>query len=124
MGVIRLLLSLSVVRGHTEPLLGLDLVGGQRAVQLFYIVSGFYMTLILSGRYAGKSRFLFYSNRFLRIFPLYLAALLLMMGLAVGNQLLTGGSSVLAPYLTMWDVLSPAVLLLFIASNILILGQA
>ena len=47
-------------------------VGGGAAVQAFFIVSGFYMALILNGRYAvegGTARF--YKARLARIFGLY-----------------------------------------------------
>ena len=57
----------------------MDLVGGRVAVQAFYIISGFYMTLILKEKYIGKngSYVLFISNRLLRLFPVYWGVLLL-----------------------------------------------
>lgn len=79
MGLIRLLLALSVVLSHSSAILGIDLVGGRVAVQAFYIISGFYMTLILREKYIGKngSYGLFISNRLLRLFPVYWVVLLL-----------------------------------------------
>lgn len=78
MGLFRLLLAISVVVAHSSPLFGLRLTGGMIAVQAFYMVSGFYMSLILNEKYgpgvAGTR--LFYSNRLLRIFPTYWAVLL------------------------------------------------
>lgn len=73
MGIIRLMLALSVVAAHTNAIFGLSLVGGQLAVKAFYIISGFYMTLILNEKYVGKfdSYKLFISNRFLRIYPIF-----------------------------------------------------
>lgn len=53
------------------------MVGGKLAVQGFFVISGFYMSLILNEKYpagAGGS-WLFYSNRFLRIYPIYWAIL-------------------------------------------------
>lgn len=44
------------------------------AVQLFFVISGFYMALILSKKY--QSATLFYSNRFLRLYPTYALVLL------------------------------------------------
>jgi peptidoglycan/LPS O-acetylase OafA/YrhL len=78
-GLIRLLLALSVVLSHSSSILGIDLVGGRVAVQAFYIISGFYMTLILREKYIGKnsSYGLFISNRLLRLFPVYWGVLLL-----------------------------------------------
>jgi peptidoglycan/LPS O-acetylase OafA/YrhL len=78
-GTIRLLLALSVVIAHAEPLFGLTLVGGKLAVQSFFVISGFYMSLILSEKYPSgvAGTWLFYGNRFLRIYPLYWITLLL-----------------------------------------------
>ncbi|WP_313818619.1 acyltransferase [Cupriavidus sp.] len=73
MGFFRLLLAIAVVVAHSSPLFGLEFTGGVVAVQAFYIVSGFYISLILNEKYgpglAGTK--LFYSNRFLRIYPIY-----------------------------------------------------
>jgi peptidoglycan/LPS O-acetylase OafA/YrhL len=68
MGTIRTILALSVVFFHTY---GFVFVGGHLAVRLFYIISGFLMSYILTetGLYSDTSRF--YVNRFLRLFPLY-----------------------------------------------------
>jgi len=46
------------------------------AVEAFFIVSGFYMSLILTQKYGDKGLWLFYSNRLLRLYPLYLSMLL------------------------------------------------
>lgn len=73
MGVLRLLLALIVVAAHTMQEVSLPCIGGNLAVQLFFVVSGFYMALILSEKYhqpSGIKFRLFYSNRALRIFPL------------------------------------------------------
>ena len=48
MGTLRLILALSVVYGHAGDFLGFNLVPGDTAVQAFYAVSGFYMTLVLN----------------------------------------------------------------------------
>jgi peptidoglycan/LPS O-acetylase OafA/YrhL len=81
MGVLRVLLALSVVVMHCDG--GLSehvLVGGQFAVKLFFIISGFYMALILHEKYTGVgSTKLFYQNRLLRLLPTYYAVI----GLAV-----------------------------------------
>jgi peptidoglycan/LPS O-acetylase OafA/YrhL len=71
MGIIRILLALSVVLVHSSafPLTGNDFVGGLIAVQCFYIVSGFYMALVLTQQYASRTNF--YFNRFLRLYPTY-----------------------------------------------------
>ena len=53
MGLIRALLAISVILAHSESFLGLSLVGGKVAVQAFFIISGFYMALILNEKYIG-----------------------------------------------------------------------
>jgi peptidoglycan/LPS O-acetylase OafA/YrhL len=50
------------------------MMNGSVAVEAFYIVSGFLITLVLSEKYNGRL-FLFYSNRFLRLYPIYWAVL-------------------------------------------------
>ena len=49
MGIIRLILAIAVVIVHTEePIFGFEFVRGLVAVQAFYIISGFYMAMILN----------------------------------------------------------------------------
>ena len=87
MGIIRLLLALSVVIAHSTEgkLLGFELVGGQAAVQAFYVISGFYMALVLNRKYgtdlSGYKTFIL--ARIFRLFPAYLFVLLLTIVLAV-----------------------------------------
>lgn len=76
MGVIRFLLAVSVVIFHSQrPIFGLTLVDGWTAVKLFFITSGFYMALILNGKYSSYSRFIL--NRMLKLFPAYWFVLIL-----------------------------------------------
>ncbi len=79
MGVLRFFLALSVLNEHAGNLLGLSLLSADLAVQAFYMISGFYMALILNEKYQlGKgSYFDFIVSRFLRIFPTYFVVLLL-----------------------------------------------
>jgi peptidoglycan/LPS O-acetylase OafA/YrhL len=76
-GTFRLILALCVVVAHASPLPGLATLDAGLAVKTFFMISGFYMALILAEKYpatpAGRS--LFYTNRFLRIYPLYLVTL-------------------------------------------------
>lgn len=72
MGLIRLLLTISVVLVHA----GLPSpVGGRFAVQVFFLISGFVISLVLNeaGRY--RSAWDFYAARALRIWPEYLLVL-------------------------------------------------
>lgn len=78
MGLIRLLLALSVVIAHSGPVFGYSIAGGAIAVQSFYIISGFYMTLILREKYIGHNYYKpFIANRILRIYPTYWLLLVL-----------------------------------------------
>jgi peptidoglycan/LPS O-acetylase OafA/YrhL len=55
MGMLRFWLALAVAIGHTTSIFGFSWqphLSGGRAVQMFYVISGFLMTLILSGKYS------------------------------------------------------------------------
>jgi len=69
LGLIRVLLAMAVLFGHL-PVLDVHIIGAALAVQAFFIVSGFYMALVLGGKYSGQAS-LFYSNRLLRLMPTY-----------------------------------------------------
>ncbi len=119
MGILRFLLAISVVIAHSAPLFGFTLVGGQIAVQCFYIISGFYMALILNEKYTGPNSYkIFITNRVLRLFPTYLLVLLLTLSLSVFFT-----NSTLKNYLSYSDRISITGLLYLAFSNILILGQ-
>src|SRR6185436_8947874 len=55
--------------------------GSYTAVQAFFMISGFYMSLIYKSNYGD--RWEFYKSRFFRLFPAYWAALLLTAVIAV-----------------------------------------
>ena len=73
MGLLRLLLAVSIILTHSFPLFGYKELDGIRAVEGFFVISGFYMALILNEKYTGKNRsyFLYLSNRLVRIYPVY-----------------------------------------------------
>jgi peptidoglycan/LPS O-acetylase OafA/YrhL len=72
MGALRLLLALSVIATHTSAIRWLALPTGTAAVQIFFVISGFYMALILNEKYRGPGSYrLFIVNRFARIYPVY-----------------------------------------------------
>jgi peptidoglycan/LPS O-acetylase OafA/YrhL len=76
MGFLRFFLAATVIAEHSTPFLGFSFTGGHLAVRLFFIISGFYMMLILSTKYTTetpKRYSLFLTNRALRIYPGYLA---------------------------------------------------
>lgn len=82
MGFLRILLACIVLGGH----LGLSDVkdsifvfNAKLAVECFFVISGFYMALILNEKYIGKngSYWLFLTNRILRIYPIYWVILII-----------------------------------------------
>ena len=73
MGILRFLLAVSVITAHAGPLFGSTMLPGNYAVEAFFMISGFYMSLVLSEKYQGKGALAkFYSNRFIRLYPTYL----------------------------------------------------
>ena len=74
MGFLRIFLALCVVGAHTID--GPFNFGGREAVLLFYIISGFYMSLILNKKYTGPhANINFYKSRYLRLWVPYMAVL-------------------------------------------------
>jgi peptidoglycan/LPS O-acetylase OafA/YrhL len=78
MGSIRLLLAFAVLVSHTT-VSEIDIMPGPVAVQFFFIISGFYISLILEKKYKDQGVLLFYSNRLMRLFPTYLVVLFVSM---------------------------------------------
>lgn len=81
MGLFRLLLAWSVLLGHGgHGFFGLGFLHRDLAVQSFFVVSGFYMALILNEKYIGSGRYgIFLQQRILRLFPTYLIILVLIL---------------------------------------------
>jgi peptidoglycan/LPS O-acetylase OafA/YrhL len=80
MGVLRCCLALSVLLVHDME--GwFKLIDGAAAVQCFFLISGFYMALVLHERYSDLRAF--YFNRALRLFPTYWAVVLLILAAAM-----------------------------------------
>lgn len=68
MGLLRLILAAAVVFAHTP--LRTALTGGRLAVEAFFMISGFYVALVLERNYRRPSDF--YVIRYLRLAPVYL----------------------------------------------------
>lgn len=115
MGMLRTLLALSVVLDHLGGGMTDWLVGGRLAVQLFYVISGFLISYVLTAtdHYRGAPG-RFYANRALRLYPVYLAVAALTLLAYLG-----GGAAFWAVY----DGLPPGATLFLALSNLLILGQ-
>jgi len=77
LGILRTIFALAVVFAHLPLCGGLVFVGGRNAVQLFYIISGFLISYVLTER-GGYSNFsTFYLSRWLRLYPIYFVILCL-----------------------------------------------
>ncbi len=133
MGCLRLLLALSVVIAHTSPIFGIRLVSGAAAVETFFMISGFYMALVINEKYfikgqALKSSYrLFIEARAMRLYPLY--ALILVLTVAMQAALIGPGvgTGALAPSLGFWVHSLPHLhwssLLLLAGVNLSLIGQ-
>jgi peptidoglycan/LPS O-acetylase OafA/YrhL len=80
LGLLRFFLALSIVNIHSQAM-GISLLPGDVAVQSFFMISGFYMALVLNEKYLpekyGESTYrIFISNRILRLAPTYFIVLL------------------------------------------------
>lgn len=73
MGTLRTLLALSVALGHAGGIGAFYPMHGDAAVQSFYVLSGFYMTMIYREKYAKlkHSAAIFWLNRYLRLAPTF-----------------------------------------------------
>lgn len=124
MGSIRTLLALAVVVYHSYHIFGERLVGGTVAVQAFYMISGFYMAMILNEKYkAGKGSYkLFLTSRFIRIYPAYWVCLILSLLISVGGMLFFDKQFYLYFWTAQWDQLSTITIVELIAANVLLIG--
>lgn len=77
MGFLRLFLAICVVIGHTHRGGPLPL-NGRDAVYVFFVISGYYMAMVLRGKYGFTSGGLgsFARNRLLRLYPTFVVAVL------------------------------------------------
>ena len=121
MGLIRFLLACGVVLTHTSTIEGYSPVNSNLAVQCFYIISGYYMALILTEKYTGKgSQYLFYTNRALKIYPVYWLNLILL--LILNLLAFTRGYPGNFDFYFKYQPPSFGPLCYFILSNLLIIG--
>jgi peptidoglycan/LPS O-acetylase OafA/YrhL len=118
MGMLRFILAFGVAAEHLR--IPVPVVGSFTAVQGFFIISGFYMSLIYGNAY-GSARD-FYASRALRIFPVYWAILAgtiayMAIGFALGRTELTIFDNIAKGEFTAWTATY------FVATNLLIFGS-
>lgn len=101
------------------------MVPGDVAVEAFFIISGFYMNLILSEKYFKTRKYytLFITNRFLRIYPIYYSVLILSLiyFLIVGFKSTDFRS--LQVYIDNWKNLKLGTKIYFGVTNLSLFGQ-
>jgi peptidoglycan/LPS O-acetylase OafA/YrhL len=126
MGVLRVFLACIVFVAHLPlgvpgaPAIDFFTIGATEAVELFFLVSGFYMALVLHERYVGPGSYrLFLTNRALRLYPQYwaVAAFAAVLWIAFGTRIPQLGPP------SAFDILSPAGATLITLANAAILGQ-
>jgi peptidoglycan/LPS O-acetylase OafA/YrhL len=93
MGMLRLILACAVLLVHAGSFFRFNITaGGQFPVELFYIISGFYMALVLNEKYVGAgSARAFYANRMLRLLPAYWVLSGMALAIYLYIYLVTGG---------------------------------
>lgn len=125
MGILRFLLALSVIIGHCDSGWAFRFLPGDIAVEAFFIISGFYMALVLNEKYFKVQNYykIFITNRLLRLYPMYWAVLLIILATCLVNGALNGQYGNLQVYLDYWHKLKPSTLAYLITSNITIVGQ-
>ncbi len=128
MGFLRLILAASVLISHASPIFGLTFTGSRVSVQTFFILSGFYMSLVLTRKYTGPGRVgLFLTNRFMRIFPAYWIILLLAAGWSVFSHFHYGPvyfrQQAFFPYADNQAAMNPLAVLSLLVANLTIFGQ-
>ena len=117
MGILRVFFALVVLLSHAPASYHLlPIFSGPLAVEAFYIISGFYIQLII-GKYASKPNGIlsFYSSRLARIFSTYFFILLCTIAyrVSVGNY----------PLYTLFKYGNGLSILFGLLTNILIFGQ-
>jgi peptidoglycan/LPS O-acetylase OafA/YrhL len=76
MGTLRVLLACVVMFGHFGKS-GFYMIGGAEAVQIFYVISGFSMSILLNEQKKYTTVKNFYLSRILKIYPSYYAVFLI-----------------------------------------------
>jgi peptidoglycan/LPS O-acetylase OafA/YrhL len=128
MGILRFLLALTVAVGHaggTFETMIYPYMVGSRAVQIFYMISGFLIALILSGKYADTPRgnWIFYSNRAIKIFVPYFAILVATICLWLAFHAVTGTAVSLDPFFSDASKMSFATWAFAILTNLFLIGM-
>jgi peptidoglycan/LPS O-acetylase OafA/YrhL len=133
MGLLRILLAICVLCAHSSKIANLNWIGGKTAVEIFFVISGFYMQLVLQEKYTPEKLGLswvkkFYLARYLRLYPVYILGVITSIAFALYTNLALQKSipplkAALQIY-ALPDVLQNVVLKIFlVGSNLTMLFQ-
>lgn len=120
--MVRLLLAVSVVLAHSSALFGTTLFGGRTAVECFFVISGFYMAMVLSRKYSranGGTWKTFMASRVARLLPVYLVVL----AASAGATLMAVARGRSVDFWTTFSELSFTGQVVAVMSNLTLLGQ-
>jgi peptidoglycan/LPS O-acetylase OafA/YrhL len=124
MGTIRLLLALAVVMYHSYSVFGLKMTGGMVSVQTFYMLSGFYMALILNEKYTGAGSWrVFITNRMLRLYPIYWAVLILTLVICLIGFWGWGNNYFLWTWFANWESMHFYTIVILVIVNLFLFGS-
>ncbi|MCW5704825.1 MAG: acyltransferase family protein [Bradyrhizobium sp.] len=122
------MLALAVASGHASGFFGAYIypkVPGSHAVQLFYMISGFLIALILSGKYADtpQGNWIFYSNRAVKIYLPYLAILVVTVVIWLTAYAATGNAGPLQIFISEGRTMSLGAWSFAVITNLFLLGM-
>jgi len=128
MGILRFMLALAVASGHAGGFFALQVypvMVGSRAVQIFYMISGFLIALILSGKYADtpQGNWIFYSNRAVKIYVPYLAILAVTIVVSLAAYAMAGRPLALAAFFSEGAQMSFGTWAFAIVTNLFLVGM-
>jgi peptidoglycan/LPS O-acetylase OafA/YrhL len=123
MGVLRVILAVSVIFTHVGSIFGYQAVGGEIAVEFFYVISGFFISLILNEKYNMPGDIpTFYGNRALRIFgPYWIFAGIALLGSSLGYFYGFGGE--LSTLIDNMTRLGPSGIVYIVWANLAVFSQ-
>lgn len=126
MGGLRFLLAAAVIMQHSSPMFLPKILPGTVAVEMFFIISGFYMSLILSGKYDARSPgavWRFYASRFFRLWPVFILTTVAKLTLLAAASVYAG-HVVTAGFMPIFEATGDAaVIAAILASNFVMIGQ-